>query len=123
MTRTSDLDLDQQIAAAERSIEQRTQRVLADARLLKRAVRGELTSPASLLFAAGVGFTLGRITESTRALGQTRLARIWTSDLRQREDSAQSRAAHLLWCGWRAGSEPREPARISLGRMPIGATE
>lgn len=72
-------DLDQKIAATERSIEHQKQRVLAHAGMLERAVRRELTSPAALLFAAGVGFALGRITEGTRAPGRTRLARIWTS--------------------------------------------
>ena len=76
---TSPLDLDEQIAAAERSIEEHKQRVLADAKLLKRAARRELTSPAALLLAAGVGFALGRITESAQAPGQSRSARIWMS--------------------------------------------
>jgi len=74
---TNPLDLDEQIAAAERSIEEHKQRVLADAKLLKRAARRELTSPAALLLAAGIGFALGRITEGTRTPGQTRLARVW----------------------------------------------
>jgi hypothetical protein len=76
---TLDSDLDEQVAAAERRIEQRRRRVLADTRLLKRAARRELTSPPALLFAAGVGFALGRITERARAPGQTRLSRIAAS--------------------------------------------
>jgi hypothetical protein len=76
---TSPLDLDEQIAAAQRRIEEHKQRMLADAKLLKRAARRELTSPAALLLAAGVGFALGRITESAQAPGQSRSARIWMS--------------------------------------------
>jgi hypothetical protein len=110
MTSTTGPDLDQQIAAAERSIEQRTQRLLADAKLLKRAARRELTSPALLLFAAGVGFTLGRITEGRRAPGQTRLARVWiavSSSVRTALRLVQTPS--LVWLARWLGTERGDP--------------
>jgi hypothetical protein len=73
------LDLDEQIAAAELRIKARKQRLAGEAQLLRTAAKHQLTSPSTLLLALGVGFVIGRVTESAQAPGQSRLRRIWSS--------------------------------------------
>ena len=54
--------------------------MLADAKLLKRAREtGAHPTGGALCWAAGVGFALGRITESAQAFRHTQPARIWMS--------------------------------------------
>jgi hypothetical protein len=117
------LDLDEQIAAAELRIKARKQRLVSGAQLLRTAAKHQLTSPSTLLLALGVGFVIGRVTESTEAPGQSRLRRIWSS-VSESVKAALSvmQTPSLMWLarlfGRSAGSTPSEDA---VDR-PISAT-
>ena len=68
-------DLNGQIAATELRIKARKQRMTNELLALRETARNGLTSPSTLLFAAGAGFVLGRITDRARAPGESRLSR------------------------------------------------
>ena len=108
-------DLDEQIAAAELRIKARKQKLAGEAQVLRVAAKHQLTSPSALLMAVGVGFVVGRVTESARAPGQSRLRRIWSSV----SDSVKAalnvmQTPSLMWLarlfGRSSGSTPSEDA-------------
>jgi hypothetical protein len=72
-------ELDARIAAAERRIAVHREQLVSDMQSLRAAARKQLTTPSALLFAVGIGFTIGRIVQRPGLPGQSRLARIWAT--------------------------------------------
>jgi len=101
--------LEEDIAAAELRIHRRKRLLLAEAERAKAAFGSSLTSPSALLFAVGVGFTVGRITEGERRPGQSRLSRIWTAISGGVSAALQvMRAPSLIWLARLFGSSKPE---------------
>ena len=117
------LDLDEQIAAAELRIKARKQRLASEAQLLRTAAKHQLTSPSALLLAVGVGFVVGRVTESAGAPGESRLRRIWTSI----SDSVKAalgvmQTPGLLWLARLFGHSPRSASADVAVDSPLPAS-
>jgi hypothetical protein len=70
-------NLDDKIAATERSIATRRVDVLSNVGKIVTVLHRALGSPAMMLLALGVGFTIGRITEGERSKRTSRTARAW----------------------------------------------
>jgi hypothetical protein len=117
------LDLDEAIAAAELRIKAREQRLAGAAQSLRTAAKHQLTSPSALLLAIGVGFAIGRVTEGTRAPGQSRLRRIWSS-VSESVKAALSvmHTPSLIWLARLFGRSSASTAGDDAADRPVSAS-
>jgi hypothetical protein len=117
-----DRDLDEEITTVELRIHQRTVRAIATGRRVGTVLQRSLTSPAVLLFAAGIGFTIGRMTEGNGAPGRSRLARaLFSISQGVRAALAVVRAPTFVWLARVLGAERSEQSR-KVTTVQTGAT-
>lgn len=88
-------DLQQEIESVEERIHQRTLRITSSSQTAYTTLRHGLTSPTSLILAAAVGFTVGRLMNGTHATGPVRLSGAWS--FISRSLPLLIRAPTLLW--------------------------
>jgi hypothetical protein len=102
-------DLDEEIAEVELRIQQRTDRIQRKASEVAGVLRDNLTSPAILLLATGVGFALGTFTGGDQPRGQTRLERAFASVYRSVQAALQIvRAPTLVWLARLLGNQRKD---------------